>query len=81
MQRLYNSRAWWEGRATIKIAHAEAMQVVDPQRESCRATMKSADAKAIQVEGPRREEKGKNKDSGCRGYSDQGPPEGGGVRQ
>ena len=41
------------------------------------ATIKRAIAKAIQIEGPQREEKGGNKESGRRGYTNQGPAEGG----
>ena len=46
------------------------------------ATIKEVDAEAMQIKGPQRErERGDNKESGCRGYTDQGPAEGGEGRQ
>ena len=38
--------------------------------------MQKADAEAIQIKCPLREEKGDNKESGRRGYADQGPRRG-----
>ena len=37
-----------------------------------RATIKRADAEAIQIKGPQKEEKGDNKGTGCRGYTNHG---------
>ncbi len=45
------------------------------------ATIKRADAKAIQITGTQRVMKGDNKKSGCIGYTNQGPLEGGEGRQ
>ena len=41
------------------------------------AIIKRADAEAVQNKTPQNEEKGDNKESRCRGYTDQGPAEGG----
>ena len=46
-----------------------------------RATLNRAGAEAIQIKGPRRKHKSDRKERGCRGYTDQGPAEGGEERQ
>ena len=45
------------------------------------ATIKRADEDPIQSKGPHKEENGGNKESGCRGYTNQVPAEGGEGRQ
>ena len=46
-----------------------------------RATIKRVDAGAIHIKGPQREEADDNKESGCRGHTNQVPAGGGEGRQ
>ena len=64
-------------RATIKTAGAERLYRSRAHRRRRRVTIKRADAEDVQIKGPQGEEEGDNKESKCRGHTDQEPAEGG----
>ena len=81
MKILYKSKVHrGRKRATTKRTDADAIKIKSPQREDM-GPITRANAEAIQIEGPLRQEKGDNKENGCRGYTNQGPAEGGEGRQ
>ena len=95
MRRQYKTRDRRERRqVTIKKADAEPIQIKGSHRDEkgndkergCRGstkgnrTIKRADAEAMQITVPQKE-LCDNKESRCRGYTNQGSPDGGDGRQ